>query len=108
MRPEVGDDVAEQVVGDDHLELPGIEDHVHRQGVDVVVRGLDARILAATSEDPLPERMALLHGVALVGHADLRQPPGLRELEGVADDPVHALPGVEFLLDGDLVLGARP
>ena len=30
-----------------------------------------------------------------------------RELEGVTDDTVHALPGVHFLLDRDLVLGAR-
>ena len=32
---DVGDDVAEQIVGDDHLELPGILDHEHRERVDV-------------------------------------------------------------------------
>ena len=31
----------------------------------------------------------------------------LRELEGVADDAVHALIGVELFLDRDLVLGPR-
>ena len=30
----------------------------------------------------------------------------LRELEGVADDAVHALVGVQLFLDGNLVLGA--
>ena len=42
---DVGDDVAEQVVGDDDLELAGILDQEHRQGVDVEVRRGDAREL---------------------------------------------------------------
>ena len=50
--------------------------------------------------------MPLLHGVALVGHADLRQAVRLRELERVPDDPVHALEGVQLFLDRDLVVGA--
>ena len=58
------------------------------------------------TEDALPERVAVGHGVALVGHADLRQAARLRELEGVADDPVHALVGVQLFLNRDLVLGA--
>ena len=37
-RAEVRDDVAEEVVGDDHLELARVEHHVHRERVDVVVR----------------------------------------------------------------------
>ena len=37
----------------------------------------------------------------------LRQAVGLRELEGVADDPVHALVGVDLFLDRDLVVGPR-
>ena len=40
---DVGDDVAEQVVGDDHLELAGILHQEHRQRVDVEVRGGDRR-----------------------------------------------------------------
>ena len=35
---DVGDDVAEQVVGDDHLELAGILDQEHGQRVDVEMR----------------------------------------------------------------------
>ena len=58
------------------------------------------------AEDALPERVAVGHGVALVGHADLGQAARLRELEGVADDAVHAFVGVQLFLDRDLVLGA--
>ena len=36
----------------------------------------------------------------------LRQAVRLRELEGVADDPVHALEGVQLFLDRDFVVGA--
>ena len=35
----------------------------------------------------------------------LRQAARPGELERVPDDPVHALPGVHFLLDGNLVFG---
>src|SRR4029078_1960522 len=49
--------------------------------------------------------MSLLHGVALVGHADFREPPLARELEGVTDDPVHALESVQLLLDRDFIVG---
>ena len=40
---DVGDDVAEEVVGDDHLELPGILHEEHRQRVDEEVRRGDRR-----------------------------------------------------------------
>ena len=50
--------------------------------------------------------MSLRHGVALVGHADGAQPARGRILERVTDDAVHAFPGVDLFLDGDLVLGA--
>ena len=57
-------------------------------------------------EHALPQRVALLHGVALVGHADLGVAVGLRELERMADDAVHALVGVDLFLDRDFVVGA--
>jgi hypothetical protein len=107
-RAEVGDDVAEQVVGHDHLELPRLEHHVHRERIDVVVRGDDPGVgRRELSEDPLPERVSGGHRIALVGHAEPRQAARLREVEGVPDDPVHALPGVDFLLNRDFVLGPR-
>ena len=42
---EVGDDVAEQVVGDDHVEPAGVGDQVDGRGVDVLVGDLDVREL---------------------------------------------------------------
>ena len=87
----------------------GSEHHVHRERVDVVVRRLDRRVLGRDFlEHALPERVALRHRVALVGHADLRQAARLRELERVPDDAVHALVGVDLFLNRDLVVGARP
>ena len=40
-RAEVGDDVAEHVVGDDHVEPLGVLHHPHAGGVDVGVVALD-------------------------------------------------------------------
>ena len=61
---------------------------------------------ASCLKDALPQRVAVVHGVALVGHADLRQAAALRELEGVADDAMHALVGVDLFLDRHLVVCA--
>jgi len=44
---QVRDDVAEQVVGDDDVEAPGVGDQVDGRGVDVLVGHLDIRILLA-------------------------------------------------------------
>ena len=44
---QVGDDVAEQVVGDDDVEAPGVGDQVDGRGVNVLVGHLDIRILLA-------------------------------------------------------------
>ena len=106
---DVGDDVAEQVVGDDHLKLIGTLHEQHRERIDIEVRRLDVRISRREPfEDALPERVPVRHRVALVGHADLRQAPRLRELERVLDDAVNAAIRVHLLLNRDLVLGVRP
>jgi hypothetical protein len=66
---DVGDDVAEQVVGDDHLELSRVLHEQHCQRVDVEMRRLDLRIVGAHFlEHPLPQRVTVGHRVALVGH----------------------------------------
>src|SRR5262249_43340925 len=77
------------------------------QRIDVVVRRLDAGIKRRElAKDALPKRMSLLHGVALVGHADFGQASLGCELERVSDDPVNPLPRVQLLLDRNLVFGA--
>ena len=108
LRAEVGDDVAEHVVRDDDLELAGVLHELHRQRVDVEVRGLDVGMVARDLlEHALPEGMAERERVALVRHAHLRPAVRLRVLERVLDDPVHALEGVDLFLHRDLVLGSR-
>src|SRR5438045_2365039 len=53
---EVGEDVAEQVVGDDHVVATGIRQHVDARGVDVVVVGGHIGILARhLAERALPQ-----------------------------------------------------
>src|SRR5690606_12236298 len=52
---EVGDDVAEEVVGDDDVEAGGVLDQVDHHRVDVGVVDLDARVLGADLlDDPAP------------------------------------------------------
>src|SRR3954470_23031581 len=104
---KVGDDVAEQIVGNDDVERRRVLDQQKHQCIDIKVTSLDAGILRCDLlEHPLPQRVSLRHRVALVGHADAPAAVSLREFERVANDPVNALVGVHFLLDCDLVLRA--
>ncbi len=43
----IGQDVAEQVLGHDHVELGGLHDEEHRARVDELMVDLDVRILRA-------------------------------------------------------------
>ena len=105
---EVGDDIAEQVVGDDHVELRGVLHQQHRERVDVQVPCLDVRELAPlppgrhAARGRGPAAMALLLSAMQTAVAR----PRARVLERMANDPVHALAGVDLLLHRDLVLGA--
>src|SRR5678815_3600514 len=51
--------------------------------------------------------MAFLHRVALVRHADGATRTRPRHFEGMPDDAMHALVGVDLFLNSDLVYGAR-
>ena len=95
---QVGQDVAEQVGGDHGVELPGVEHELHRAGVDdhglelelaLVLLGVE--LLGRLQEDAR-ER---LHDVRLVHHRHLLA--ALRDggLEGVVEDAVAALAGVD-------------
>src|SRR5262245_32565727 len=106
-RAQIRDDVAEQIVGDDDLELRGVLHHQQREPVDVEMARLDVGIPRRDFlEHALPERVTVGHRVALVGHAHLPPPVGMRKLKRVRDDAVHALVGVHLLLYGDFVFGA--
>src|SRR5208282_4996242 len=74
---EVADDVAEKVAGDDDVELAGVADEFHGQGIDVEVAGVDLRVLGADGfKDALPEVVGKGPGVGLVGHAEAERAVG--------------------------------
>jgi hypothetical protein len=107
-RTQIRDDIAEQVVGHDHLERRGVGDHEERQRIDVDMPRLDAGMARRhLAKDALPQRMPLRHRVALVGHADARQPMRTRVVERVRDDAMDAFVGVDLLLHRDFIRRAR-
>lgn len=65
-RGQIGDDVAEQVVGDDHVEATRVGDHVDGGGVDVLVGHLDVRVAFADLVDgPQPQSPAKVNTLIL-------------------------------------------
>ncbi len=70
---EVGDDVAEEVVGDNDVELFRVANEFHGQGIDIEVAGLDVGVLLANRlEHALPEVAGVGHGIGFVGHAEAK------------------------------------
>src|SRR6266478_927809 len=107
LRPQVADNVAEKIAGDDDVELARIADNLHRQGVDIQMAGVDVRVLLADFlEDSLPEVVCKGHGIGFVAHAHALQAIPTRVFERVADDALDPFAGVHVLLNGNLVGGA--
>ena len=121
-RAEVGDDVAEHVVGDDHVEPFGILDEPHRRGVHVGVIAFDGReiLLADFVEGAFPEIEGVGQHVGLAaerqlgclagrGVLRLQSAPGfaaaafLGQFERETQATLHAAPGIDAFLDGDFV-----
>src|ERR1700737_2245807 len=101
---KIADDVAEEIVGDDDVELAGVADEFHGEGVDEEVAGIDFRVVGADKfEDALPEVGGKGHGVGFVAHAQAVEFAAAGELEGVADDALDAFAGVDVFLDGDFL-----
>ena len=101
---EVGDDVAEHVVGDDHVVATRVLHEVDARGVDVVVHGGDVGVLERhLVERALPEVAGEREHVGLVHEREVlaRTRPG--EVERVADAALDAHAGVHRALRGDLV-----
>ena len=118
---EVADDVAEEVAGDNDVELAGVADQFHGEGVDEEVAGVDVGVFPADGfEDALPEISSEGHGVGLVGHTDAQRlgagtgrleagatkRVAVGEFEGMPDDAFDAFAGVDVFLDGDLLGGS--
>ena len=101
---EVGEDVAEEVVGDDDVVLLGRLHEVDAGGVDVVVGGGDVGVLGGDLvEGALPEVAGEGEDVRLVHEREVLAGPALGQLEGVADAALDAHAGVHRALGGDLV-----
>ena len=77
LRGEVGDDVAEKIIGDDDVELAGIADQFHGKGVDVKVTGIDVGVFVLEGfEGALPKIASEGHDVGFVGHAEAERVVG--------------------------------
>ena len=91
--------VAEQVVGDDDVELSGLADQLHRAVVGVHVAERDPReLLVVDALHLLAPENAAFHHVGLVHRA---HPPRafLRQFEGDAGDAANFVGGVDLGVD---------
>ena len=105
---EVGDDVAEEVVGDDHVEARRVGGQEDRRGVDVQVVDGDVGELRAPPRSTSRDHTAPAWTSTLVLWTRVSFLRGRRcgAGEGVADDALDAERGVDADLGGDLVRGA--
>src|SRR5437588_3732218 len=92
---QVGDDVTEQVVGNDHVEAPRIGDHEDGGGVDVLVSDLDVGVvLPYLGHDSRPELAGERQHVGLV-HQRQVLATALGALECVGHNAAHTEGGVQ-------------
>jgi hypothetical protein len=92
-------------VGADDVEGVGGEHEPGGQGVSVHQRCLDFRVVRGyLAEDLIEERHRNADSVRL-GRPDQKVKSGLRRLESVTDNALHAASGKDALLDGDLIRG---
>ena len=64
---EVGDDVAEHIIGHDYIERARVAHHLHAESVHVHVLRRDLGMLSAYFfEDALPQAAGVGHGIRLV------------------------------------------
>ena len=93
---DVGDDVAEEVVGDDDVVAARVGDEEHRGGVDVLVGDRDLGELGRHLLDrPRPQPAGVGEHVGLVDQGEVLARAGDGPLEGVAHHPLDAEGGVE-------------
>src|SRR6478672_10180399 len=105
---EVGDDVAEEVVGDDHVEARRVGGHEDRGRVDVQVVDADLGVLPRhLADQAAPDRPGVDQHVGLVDQGQLLARAALGAGERVADDPLDAERRIEGDLGGDLVRGSH-
>ena len=104
--PEVGEDVAEQVVGDNDVVLLGALHEMDARSVDVVIARRDVRVLRGHDvERALPQVAREGQDVGLVDEVHPPSVTRLRKVEHVSDASLDAHPGVHRTLRRDLVRG---
>ena len=102
---QVREDVAEHVLGDDHVEPLRLADELEGRRVDVQVIGRDVRIARGdlvehgAEEGERAEHVGLVHA----GHARPGFAAAAGQLEGRADDPRGAAAGDDLGIGGDLI-----
>jgi hypothetical protein len=105
--PQVGEDVAEEIVGDDHVETVRLLDKVDARSIDMVVPGLHIRIFEGDLvEGALPKVARECEHIGLVYQRQTpsRARPG--QVEGISNTTFHAEASVDGTLGGDLGQGA--
>ena len=103
---EVGDDIAEQVVGDDDVEASRIGDHINRGRINVLIGHLDIRVLGTDlGHHARPQTAREGQHVGLVDQCQVFAPLA-RQSERIPHHPVDAERGVEADLRGHLVRGS--
>ena len=91
-RPQIGQNIAEQIRPDHHIEPIGMTHEMGRQDIDVVLVGPDVGVVARDCREPLvPERHRVNDAVRLGRRGDVLL-SGMGQLERIAHDPVAAAP----------------
>jgi hypothetical protein len=106
-RPQVRQNVAEQVRADHDVEPVRVQDEVGAQDVDVVPVGRDLGIVYGHGGEALvPVGHGVDDAVRLGRRGQVSLRPTLRQLESVAKRAVDALPREDVFLDHRLLLGS--
>src|SRR5450755_1892872 len=111
-RGQVRNDVAKHVVGYDYVELPRVADNLHAQSIYEHMLGSDLRILFSHFlEYALPQATRMSHRIGFVAHQYLLSLSAvvfrvaLAIFEGISNDALDTLAGVDVLLNRNLVRG---
>ncbi len=101
---KVGDDVAEHVGGDNHVEPLRVFHHPHAAGIHVGMILLHVGVLLADFlEDALPEIMPVGEHVRFIHQRELLARAGHRQLVGIAHGALDAGAGVDGHLGGHFI-----
>ena len=104
--PKVGENVAEQIGGDHHVEEIGMAHEVRRENVDVELVGAYRWVLGADGgETFVPVGHRDRDTVRLGGRGQVLFRTLCRQIEGEAHDPVDADAGEDALLNHEFAFG---